>query len=131
MTQERRRFVRFQARLPVQYTVEPQSKPVQTFSKDLGGGGVCFFAQVPVAAGTRVQAALSLPGRESPIPFTAEVICSEQQEFKAKGQHQRVVEVDVRFVEIAPHDQADIMHYVMASLQSPHANKSGTATDFG
>ena len=118
--EERRRFVRFNARLKASYRVFPQTQPIQTVTKDLGGGGVCFFAEAPLAPGTRLQAELTLPDREQPIPFTAEVICSEAHEVLGKGTHERAVEVDVRFVEISPNDQADIMQHIMMSLRAPN-----------
>jgi c-di-GMP-binding flagellar brake protein YcgR len=117
--QERRRFVRFQTRLPVTYAVEPQSKPIRTVSRDIGGGGICFFAESAVAPGTRLQVTLHLPERDQLVSFTAEVMCSEQYDLQMKGQRHRSAAIDVRFIEIAPHDQADVMHHVMRSLQAP------------
>ena len=117
--QERRRFVRFQTRLPLSYTVQPQSPPLQTLTKYIGGGGVCFFGSTPIAAGTRLQAALTLPERPELAPFTAEVISCEQEHTRGSSGQRRTVAVDVRFIEIAPNDQADIMRHIMLSLQPP------------
>ena len=91
-------------------------------TKDIGGGGVCFFASAPIAAGTRLQAALTVPHRQEPVPFTAEVISWEQEHTSGATGSRRAVAVDVRFVDIAPNDQADIMHHVLASLQPPPAH---------
>jgi hypothetical protein len=103
----------------VSYTVLPQTKPTATVTKDISGGGLCFFAQAPLKSGTRLQATVSLPERAQPIPFIAEVTGSEQTQMVGEAVGERAVEVDVRFIEMAPQDQVDLMQYIMVGLQPP------------
>ena len=120
--EERRRFMRLDTRLDVTYTVLPTGNAQQTISKDIGGGGVCFFADKPLAPGTCLQVAMKLPGREQPVHFTAEVIWSEPYEVIGKTERQRAVEVGVRFLEIAPNDLEAIMQHVIRSFKSPRSS---------
>ena len=115
--QERRRFVRLDTRLPVSYQVLP-SEPRQTsISADLSGGGMCLFVNEPLKLGTPLRVTISLPDRDRPIAFTAEVVWCEAYEMIGKTQRSRSIEAGVKFLQIAPEDQQAIMRYVILSLQ--------------
>ena len=115
--EERRQFVRLDTRLETHCTVLPSGKPQRGVTKNIGGGGICLFADRPLEAGTRLQVAMKLPGREAPVNFTAEVVWSEQCEIIGKTQRQQSVEIGVRFVEIAPQDRDTVMQHVILSHQ--------------
>ena len=115
--EERRRFVRLDTRVNVTYTVLPSGSPQQTTTKDIGGGGICLFSDRVLAPGTQLQTSMTLPDRERPAHFTAEVIWSEPYEVIGKSTRQRSVEVAVRFLEISPEDQEAIMRHVILTLQ--------------
>lgn len=123
--QERRQFVRLDTRLEISYAVLPTEKAKRALTKDIGGGGICLFAEKPLPAGTRLQVAMTLPGREEPVNFTAEVVWCEQYEVIGKGEHRRAVELGVRFMEIAPQDRDAIMQHVILSLKPPTAGLPG------
>ena len=115
--EERRHFVRLDTRLDVTYTVLPTAQAVQTVTKGIGGGGICFFADRELKPGDQLQVAMKLPNREQPAHFTAEVIWCEPYEVIGKTGRQRSVEVGVRFLEIAPQDQDAVMQHVILSLK--------------
>lgn len=117
--EERRRFVRLNARLPVTYLILPSGTRQHSTTKNLGGGGISFYAEKALRSGTHLQMALTLPDREEPAHFTAEVTSSVQYATAGKGGSRRSVEVGVRFLEIAPKDQEAVMEYVTRHLQSP------------
>ena len=117
--QEPRLFVRLETKLKVVYTVLHQDRPIPSVTSSLGGGGISFFADEPLAAGSRLKVELCLPDEEQPIPFTAEVAWSEESTVIGQTAQMRAVEIGVRFVEIAPEDQEAIMRYVASSLQAP------------
>lgn len=119
--EERRQFVRLDTRSEVRYTMLPDGTAATSVSKDIGGGGICLFAERTMPPGTRLQVALQLPGREQPVNFTAEVVWSEQYEVIGKGERQRSVEVGLQFVEIAPQDREAVMQHVILSLKPPAA----------
>jgi c-di-GMP-binding flagellar brake protein YcgR len=117
--EERRRFVRLDTRLDVTYTVLPTAQAQHATTKDISGGGICLFSDRVLQPGDRLQVAMKLPDREQPVNFIAEVVWSEPYEVIGKGGRQRSVEVGVRFLEIAPNDQAAVMQHVILSLQPP------------
>ena len=117
--EERRRFVRLDTRLDVTYTVLPSGATQRTVAKNIGGGGICLFADKVLTPGTQLQVAMKLPGREQPANFTAEVVWSEPYEVIGKTERQRAVEVGVRFLEIAPQDQAAVMQHIILAFLSP------------
>ena len=119
--EERRRFVRLDTRTDVHYTVLSSGIAKQSVAKDIGGGGICLFADQMLPSGTRLQVAMKLPGREQPVNFTAEVVWSEQYEVIGKGERQRSVEVGLQFVEVAPQDREAVMQHVILSLKPPSA----------
>ena len=119
--EERRRFVRLDTRSDVSYTVLSSGVAKQTVAKDIGGGGICVFADQTLPPGTQLQVALTLPGREQPVNFTAEVVWSEQYEMIGKGERRRSIEAGLQFVEISPNDREAVMQHVILSLKPPTA----------
>ena len=114
---ERRHFVRLDTSLEVSYTELPTGASKQTVSKNIGGGGVCLFADKTFGPGTHLQVAMRLPDREQPVNFTGEVVWSEAYEVIGKGGRQRSVEVGLRFLEISPQDHEAVMQHVILTLQ--------------
>lgn len=117
MMEERRRFVRLDTRVEVAYTVLPSGTALRAVTKDLGGGGLRFFTEKPLAPGTQLQAAISLPGRDQPVNAIAEVVWSEQHEVIGRTDRQRSVENGARCVEIAPVDQEALAQFVASRLK--------------
>jgi c-di-GMP-binding flagellar brake protein YcgR len=111
--EEHRRFVRLDTRLQVDYTVLPAEESQQAATKDISGSGICLFAREPLKPGEQLQVAMRLPGQEEAVNFTGEVVWCEQYEVIGKEERQRSVEVGLRFIEIAPKDQAAIMQHVI------------------
>jgi len=115
--EERRRFVQLDTRLEVTYTLLPSGKAQRTVTKNICGDGVCLFLEQVVPEGTRLQVAMTLPGREEPVHFTAEVTWCESYEMIGKAERKRVVEAGVQFIEISPKDQEAVMQHVILQLQ--------------
>ena len=115
---ERRQFVRLDTRLPVQYIVLSDGVPRSGATKDIGGGGICLFAEQPLLPGTRLRVSMGLPGRAEPSVFTAEVAWCESYEVIGKTERNQQTEIGVRFVEIAPADRDAILQWVILSFTS-------------
>ena len=109
--------MRLDTRLETSYTVLPTGTAKTVVTKDISGGGVCLFADKPLAPGTRLQISMKLPGREAPVHFTGEVVWSEEYEVIGKTQRQKSVEAGIRFLEIAPQDRDAVMQHVILSLK--------------
>lgn len=115
--EERRRFVRLDARAEVACTVLPSGTSQRAATRDLGAGGIRLVTEQAIAPGTQLQVAISLPGREQPVNALAEVIWSEQHELIGKGDRRRSVESGARCVEIAPSDQEALAEFVAGRLK--------------
>ncbi len=115
--EERRHFVRLDTRLEVNYTVLSGTQAHKATARNVGGGGICLFANEPLKAGDRLQVAMKLPDRDKPVNFIAEVIWCEPYEVIGKTGRQRAIEVGVRFLEIAPQDQEAVMQHVILRLK--------------
>lgn len=119
---ERRQFVRLDTTLPVSYRVlparpsEPQ-QPAQT--KNVSEGGLCVFLKERLPAGTRLEVQVTLPGREKPAAFTAEVTWCEEFEVVGKTQREQVIQAGAKFISIDPKDHEAIMQHAILSLRVP------------
>ncbi len=123
MMEERRHFVRLDTRLDMRYTLLPSGEARQATTKDIGGGGICLFADKIIPPGTRLQVSMSLPGKQQPVNFVGEVVWSEAYEVIGKEHHQRSVEVGVQFVEISPADHEAVMQHVILNIKSSKQGK--------
>jgi hypothetical protein len=99
----------------------PPAAAQQAVSKDIAGGGRCFFAQEALAAGTPRRLSVKLPERPGSIQAPAEVVWSEPYEIISKEQRHRSVEVGVKFLQIAPQDRETILQYIILERQGPRA----------
>lgn len=118
--EERRQFVRLDTTLAVKYRVLPSSIPEQaTHTKNIGGGGLCVFLKERLPVGTPLEVQITLPGREKPAVFTAEVIWCEESEMVGSPRRERAIHAGVRFVFIHPTDQDAIMQHVILNLKAP------------
>jgi len=115
--EERRRFVRLGARVDVAYTLLPSGTVQHAPASDLGSGGLCFVTEQPLPPGTQLQVAVTLPGREQPVNAIAEVAWNEPQELVSQAGRRRSVVNGVRYVEIAPADQEDVVQFIAGRLR--------------
>ena len=114
--EERRRFVRLNARADVAYVVLPSGTTQHAVSKDVSGGGARLATDRPFLPGTQLQMAIRLPGVDEPINAIMEVVWSEQSEVVGKTDRQRSVESGAKCLEIAPKDQEAVTTFVSGSL---------------
>ena len=109
--EERRRFVRLPAHLIAHYAVARSEPPRVSLTRNTSGGGIGFFTDSPIAPGTVLQVTLAFPECKQPIAFTAEVVWSGKLLLDRSDEQPRAYETGVRFLEIAPRDQAFLMQY--------------------
>lgn len=116
---ERRQFVRLDTMLAVKYRVLPSSIPEQaTQTKNISGGGLCVFLEERLPVGAPLEVQITLPGREKPAVFTAEVIWCEESEMVGSPRRERIIQAGVQFVFIHPKDREAIMQHVILNLQA-------------
>ena len=113
---ERRKFVRIPARLPVEYALLPSGVKQATQTRDVSAGGACLVTDAPLPAETQMQVAIQVPDQE-PVNAIAQPVWTATSELVGKSHRQRTIETGVRFAEIAPQDQQRLIEYVARSLR--------------
>ena len=115
---ERRKFVRFEARLPVTYRVLPGTAAIASSTKDISGGGMCLFVAEELPARTILLLDLGLPGREQPIAASGEVVSCVRSTLHTRAGTSQTIEAWIRFLQMEPDDRQAILAYVASSLQT-------------
>ena len=108
---ERRHFVRLPAHLVVRYSVLDAGSPRVSFTRNTSGGGIGFFTESQLAPGTVLEVTVTFPERQQPIACTAKVVWSGRLLLARSDEEPRAYEAGVRFLRIAPEDQAFLMQY--------------------
>lgn len=114
---DRRKFVRVDSQLPLSYTVIGTDQRGQSKTRNISGGGICFFAPEPLTPGAQIDMTMRLPGRDEPIRFSAEVVWSRLVESPGLASLDYRADVGVRFVTITPRDRVLILQHVLSSIQ--------------
>jgi hypothetical protein len=78
--QERRQFLRLDAKVPVRYQVIPSTEARLMPAANLGGGGICIFMPEPVLVGKLIELELTLPDPVRTIKFNGQVVWCKQEE---------------------------------------------------
>lgn len=113
--EERRQYVRLSGEFKVAYSSLPKTGKIDATVKDVSAGGIRFVAKQPLAPGTRLRFQIGLPG-ERPIPFTGEVVSSDQYKVSTSLQPAASFEIGVRIVQIAPTDREALKRYISLNL---------------
>lgn len=112
--EERRKFIRLSASLPVAYTVMPADDSMLTMTKNLSEGGVCFMTKSRLIPGQTVRVDVALPSRTEPVRFTARVMWSGELLSTEEAPLPHPYEAGVQFLEIPEGDRTAILNYVAA-----------------
>ena len=102
--QERRKFVRLDTRVKVEYNViEAAESKLNSVTKNLSQGGICLFLDSFINKDTLLALKLSLPEELEPLQATGKIVWIDR--FKLGGKDaQEQYEAGVEFVEIANED---------------------------
>ena len=114
--EERRRFVRADARLDAAYTILPETTLRAAVTNDVSGGGARLATDRVLAPGASLQMAIALPGREAPVNVVGEVAWSEPRAMTTQEGRRQSAESGVRFAEISPNDRDTMMEFVARTL---------------
>ena len=113
--EERRRYVRLDTRLRINYRVLPQS-PTRENSEtlDIGGGGIRIFLTAPLKVGTLLELEIFLPEEATPVRCQGKVVWVEEFAiYQGTREERKDVEAGVEFSDIAPQDRDRIIKYVI------------------
>ena len=110
--EERRNFVRLPSRLTATYHIIGVTEDdLAVLTRNIGGGGVAFFTESSLKAGTLLQVEVRFPNRQRPVRFTAEVIWSGELLLGSTDREPRAFETGVRFASISDEDRKFLMRY--------------------
>ncbi|MFH1655056.1 MAG: PilZ domain-containing protein [Candidatus Omnitrophota bacterium] len=102
---ERRRYVRLKANIDVHFAY--QEKYIKMQTKDLSGGGVCFFSPNSIPENTYLTLEINLPKYIKSRPIASVIKVVRIRENKAKKQY----ELGAMFIQLDPLDRTTIMNY--------------------
>lgn len=112
-TKERRRFVRLNSSVDIQYTLlekEPAER-LRTKSRNISAGGICIIAYEELATDSILLVSIYLPQENEPIITKGRVAWVQPFEIAREGRH---YDIGVEFIEISPEDRKKIDQYVFS-----------------
>lgn len=113
MVEERRKFVRLNAKVKVKYRVLKKDQAQESFTKDLGGGGIRLYLDEKLAVATPLALEIEIPGEVRPILAEGRVAWSK--DLGGEGMRNRF-DAGIAFTKIDPMDQGKILKYVYAQI---------------
>jgi c-di-GMP-binding flagellar brake protein YcgR len=97
MSDERRQYLRLDAKLPITYREVPTDTLTPSVSRNISGGGICIRVSQPLENGTHLSVEVRLPDGTD-AQFEADVVwCRSHQDPRG-----RVTEVGLSFTKIDP-----------------------------
>lgn len=113
MSEERRDAVRSGMALVTFLKFLDSGKVQRALTRNISGVGICVVAEGVFQPGLQLGVEIKMPDRDVPIGFTGEVVWSQPVEESRKSYEQPKAEVGLKFVTIAPKDQALLRQYAM------------------
>lgn len=113
--EERRRYVRLDTRLKINYRIL-QQPPLVTTSEtvDIGGGGIRIFLTEPLKTGTLLELEIFLPEERDPIRCQGKLVWVEEFSiYHGSRETRQELEGGVEFTSIRPQDQDRIIKHVI------------------
>jgi len=113
---ERRKFIRLNSSVEIQYTVldEGANQGIKTKSRNIGSGGMGFVASQKLENNKVLGLSIYMPGELMPIIAKGRVVwASPFESARSKG-----FDIGSEFLEIAPEDRKKINSYIHSLRQS-------------
>jgi hypothetical protein len=102
---ERRRFLRFKANIEVHFAYQEKYK--KTHTKDISGGGICFFSENRIPQDTYLTLEINLPPEVIDRPIASVIKVVRIKDVKNK----KMFEIGAVFVQLDPLDRTVIIEY--------------------
>lgn len=110
---ERRKFVRLKDSLKIGYrSINDDVVGRDSFSTDIGGGGISIPVANRVKPGTRLELEISLPKQDKPVAVTGEVVW-----LNTRDDVDFPFVIGVRFNNIDPFDRGKILKYITQKIR--------------
>ena len=112
MNQERRQFIRINARAVAHVKNIKTGRIRRALTKDVSGGGICLVMEKLLEPGTQLEVEMRLPDRAKLITFQGMVSWSRPASGKDQTSHNPNAEHGIRFISIDEKDHAALVQYV-------------------
>ena len=113
--EERRRYIRLDTRLKINYRIlqqSPQSTPTETL--DISGGGIRISLNEPLKVGTLLELEILFPSEKKSVCCQGRLVWVEEFSiYQGTKEERRELEGGVEFTTISPEDQDRIIQYVI------------------
>lgn len=110
---ERRKFVRLKDSLKIGYrSINDDVVGRDSFSTDIGGGGISIPVANRVKPGTRLELEISLPKQDKPVVVTGEVVW-----LNTRDDVDFPFVIGVKFNNIDPFDRGKILKYITQKIR--------------
>lgn len=113
---ERRKYVRLQATVQVNYKIIGKPGAVEVFSKNISAGGLCVVADKELSPDTPLQLEIKIPDLKAPIQAIGRVVWQNDigtGDAKSIGQF----ETGIEFTGISDFDRFNINRYVLDRVE--------------
>ena len=113
--EERRRYVRLDTRLRINYRVLPQSPRMENSETlDVSGGGIRIFLTEPLKAGTLLELEIFFPEQATPVRCQGRIVWVEEFAiYQGTREERKDMEAGVEFSDITPQDRDHIIKHVI------------------
>lgn len=117
MPEERRKYVRLDAKVGVKYRVLERGQPTkESESKDIGGGGIRLHLNESLLKDTFLELEITLPAEPKPILAEGLVVWSEEVGKEGGGGVGRWWDTGIKFTKIDSLSRGKILKYVYGHI---------------
>lgn len=113
--EERRRYIRLDTHLKINYRILQQSPaPTPTETLDIGGGGIRLFLNEPLKVGTLLELEIFFPGESKAVHCQGKLVWVEEFSiYQGTKEERKELEGGIEFTNISPEEQDRIIKYVI------------------
>jgi len=111
LTQERRKFVRLNINVEINYSIIPHEEQQETGTKNISAGGICMVSDKPLSIGDTLQLEIKLPEDPPSIQVKGKAVWVKQ--FIATEKHESF-DIGVEFINISEENRKRINKYVFS-----------------
>ncbi len=117
---DKRKYPRLFFNVKIDYQkVDANALPLaNTYSKNIGGGGICMFSLEKLETGTGIKLTFTLPDHNKTVEALGKVVWVDRFSIEDR-QNETAYEAGIEFVDINDKDRALIQTYVLGIMKQP------------
>lgn len=113
---ERRKYVRLQATVQINYKILGKPGTVEVFSKNISAGGLCVVADKELSLDTPLQLEIKIPDLKAPIQAIGRVVW-QSEITTGDADSKSKLETGIEFTGISDFDRFNINRYVLDRVE--------------